>query len=234
MSGRAAGSRNASLGLVLLVLLLALWYGARYYQDLKSGRISPVLPARVPGAAAAALRGRSVALLAGHAGFDTGALCPDGLSEVEVNRRIAEEAARLLRDAGSRVLLLEEYDPRLDRLRADALVAIHADSCIPRRGFKVARWIESPAPRRDDVLVRCLVEAYQARTLLPQDPVTITEDMTAYHAFRKVAPTTAAAIIEVGYLGGDRELLTRNPRVCALGIAEGLACFFQQYRPTPP
>lgn len=218
-------SRRSSWLLLLLVILVL--YGWDYYRGLRTGQITPALPVQMHPSKGQYVASRLVALIAGHEGSDVGATCPDGLTEVAVNRQIAHATAAILRDANTDVLILQEYDPRLEGLRADALVAIHADSCVPRQGFKVARWVKSPDPGRDEVLVACLVHAYQTQTGLPLDTRTITEDMTEYHAFRKIAPTTPAAIIEVGYLGGDRRLLTQEPERPALGIAEGLACFFK-------
>lgn len=220
-------ARNRWSPWVALILMALLLYGWDYYRGLRSGEITPALPVEMPPAKAQLVRSRLVALIAGHEGYDSGATCPDGLKEVDVNRSIAHLTAHILRQAGTDVWILAEYDERLQGLQADALVAIHADSCIARQGFKVARWEESPAPGRDEVLVACLVQAYQAQTGLPLDTRTITADMTQYHAFRKIAATTPAAIIEVGYLGGDRTLLTEKPEHAALGIAEGLACFFE-------
>jgi hypothetical protein len=57
--------------------------------------------------------------------------------------------------------------------------------------------------------------------------------MTEYHAFRKVAPTTPAAILELGFLGGDRELLTDNAEVAAQGVAESIRCFLDRAEPAP-
>ena len=51
--------------------------------------------------------------------------------------------------------------------------------------------------------------------------------MTQYHAFRRVAPDTPAAILEMGFLGGDRQLLTEQADTVARGIADSLLCFLQ-------
>ncbi len=228
MTRKQARRPAAILSTWVLVILVgvAIWYGVRHYRMLTRGEIEPVLPVRMQAEDGRAVRRKRVALISGHAGFDTGALCANGLAEVDVNREVTRWTERILRGAGARVTTLEEYDPRLEKVEADVLVSIHADSCLPTRGFKVARWIASPHPARDDRLVACLRARYTARTGLPFDANTITQDMTEYHAFRKVPERTAAAIIETGYLGGDRELLTRRPQVVALGIAEGIGCYF--------
>jgi N-acetylmuramoyl-L-alanine amidase len=175
----------------------------------------------------AALQGRRIGVISGHSGFDSGAICEDGRLEVDTVARIAENVVRRLQRAGAQVDLLEEYDARLNGYAADALVSIHADSCIERSGFKVARWADSPIPGVEDRLVRCLSDSYTAATALPFDAHTITDDMTLYHAFRKLAVETPAAIVEVGFMGGDWNLIGRRPAVAADGIVDGLVCFFE-------
>jgi N-acetylmuramoyl-L-alanine amidase len=173
----------------------------------------------------AALDGRRIGVISGHQGFDSGAICDDGRLEVETVAAIAQSVERRLRRSGAQVDLLDEYDARITGYAADALVSVHADSCIERSGFKVARWADSPTPELEDRLVRCLSDSYAAATGLPFDADTITEDMTRYHAFRKLAAETPAAIVEVGFLGGDWDLIGRRPNVAADGIVDGLVCF---------
>ncbi len=213
--------------LLLLPLVGLLLYGGyRYHIHTQGGRVNPG-PLRLTALETKALAGRRIALLSGHAGFDPGAVCDDGLTEAHVNRQITDAMAQLLTEAAAHPLLLQEYDPRLHGLRADAFLSIHADSCLSRKGFKIARWAQSPHPRRDDRLLRCLRYNYWITTGLPIDELHITDDMRFYHAFRKIDPRTPGVIIETGYLGGDRDLLVRHPRIPALGLTRGLACFFQ-------
>lgn len=170
-----------------------------------------------------------VGLVAGHAGYDTGALCPDGLTEADVNLAVAREVAELLARRGYAVDLLEEYDPRLSGYQAAALVSIHADSCdVPgASGFKVARVTDSAIPEAEDRLVACLYQAYETVTGLPRHPSSITDDMTNYHAFREIDRSTPGAIIETGFLLDDRDLLTNRPKLVARGVASGLVCFLE-------
>lgn len=174
-----------------------------------------------------------VGVIAGHAGSDSGAVCEDGLQEVDVNRSIAERVAALLREDGFQVDELAEFDVRLNGYRADALVSIHADSCnIPgRSGFKVARAESSYIPEAEDRLLACLKDNYGRVTGLPFDPNSITYDMTRYHAYYEIDPTTPAAIIETGFLHDDRALLTEQPDLVAKGIVEGLLCFLEEQAP---
>ena len=51
--------------------------------------------------------------------------------------------------------------------------------------------------------------------------------MSRYHAFREIAIETPAAIIEMGFLKADRELLTKRPERAAAGIVAGIDCFLK-------
>ena len=168
---------------------------------------------------------RQVGIIIGHQGFDSGALCPDGLTEAETVEAIGRLAAARLQRSGAQVDLLAEYDERLQGYQADVLVSIHADSCIERSGFKVARAIDSAIPAQEDRLVACLYDTYATATGLTFDWASITEDMTQYHAFKRISPSTPGAIIETGFLGGDRSLLVGRPEVAARGIADGILCY---------
>jgi N-acetylmuramoyl-L-alanine amidase len=49
--------------------------------------------------------------------------------------------------------------------------------------------------------------------------------MTNYHAFNEINSDTPAAIIEIGFMNLDREILTQHQDVIAKGIASGILCF---------
>jgi len=169
-----------------------------------------------------------VGIVAGHSGYDPGAVCPDGLTEAELNAEVARQVVDLLARKDIETDLLAEYDPRLRGYRADALVSIHADSCLAGlTGFKVARITLSAIPQAEDRLVDCLKQAYAQNTRLPEHPASITDGMTNYHAFREIASETPGAIIETGFMLEDRALLERKPQVVARGIAEGIVCFLE-------
>jgi N-acetylmuramoyl-L-alanine amidase len=126
--------------------------------------------------------------------------------------------------------LLDEYDDRLTDYQARALVSIHADSCnIPgATGFKVARVTNSAIPEAEDALVACINQEYAAQTGLPLHPASITDNMTNYHAFNEIHPSTPGAIIETGFLLDDRFILESRPKVVARGIAAGILCFLEK------
>ncbi len=195
-------------------------------------RATPAFAGTTPTATPYSLR---VGLVAGHTGGDDpGAICPDGITEAQVNARIARHAARILESIGVKVDVLQEFDPRLQGYQALALVSVHADSCQvspEHSGFKLAisdalQREGTPQQRaRARRLKECLQTWYQDMTKLDYDPYTITRDMREYHAFKEVDPDTPAVIIEVGFLAGDYELLVNRPEVPARGIALGILCF---------
>jgi hypothetical protein len=49
--------------------------------------------------------------------------------------------------------------------------------------------------------------------------------MLDYHAFNRIDPQTPALILEMGFLGGDQELLTAQQDRVADGIVASLRCF---------
>jgi N-acetylmuramoyl-L-alanine amidase len=169
-----------------------------------------------------------IALLAGHSGgIDTGAICPDGLREVDITTDVARRAQASLISRGYRVDILAEFDQRLSAVKRDyaprAFLAIHADSCIYyASGYKVARAEFSANQAEDDRLTRCVSSSYAAATLLPFHAGSITKDMTHYHALNEIDPQTPAAIIELGFLGSDHDLLKNQRDVLATGIVDGL------------
>jgi N-acetylmuramoyl-L-alanine amidase len=173
-----------------------------------------------------------IGIVSGHRGYDSGAVCPDGLTEAEINFAVAQRVVALLERMGYTVDLLDEYDDRLEGYQADALVSIHADSCdVPgASGFKAARVVYSAVPEVEDRLVECLQEEYAAATGMFYHANSITFDMREYHAFNEIAPKTPGAIIEIGFMGDDRYLLLFQQERIATGIVEGIVCFLEGER----
>jgi N-acetylmuramoyl-L-alanine amidase len=193
----------------------------------------PVVSLLIPQGYVAAAFERTVALISGHAGYDPGAVCTDAtrkvlLTEAEVNAQVVNLVAERLRRAGANVLILDEYDERLNGLRATVLLSLHADSCIEASGYKATHHPESPIQATEDRLVACIDQFYAAATGLSRHDATITHDMTNYHAFNRIHPHTPAAILELGFLGGDRELLQQRPYQVAQGVSDSILCFLQQ------
>lgn len=176
----------------------------------------------------------AVGIVAGHWQSDSGAVCPDGLQEVELNLDIARRVAHLLKQQGYRVEVLPEYSPKLNGYEADVFLSIHCDACVDHvSGFKVARMTHSAVPEREDRLVETLNETYAQATGLKLHTNTITDDMREYHALRRIAPETPGAIIECGFMGADRYILTKEADRVAVGIANGLIAFLRPQGATP-
>jgi N-acetylmuramoyl-L-alanine amidase len=170
-----------------------------------------------------------VGIVAGHYGFDSGAICPDGLQEVEINLAIAEKVVSLLKRKGYQVELLGEFDEAILGYQADVFVSLHSDSCdIPgASGFKVARVTNSAVPEEEDRLVECLWNEYEKWTGLARHEDSITPHMRQYHAFRKIDPDTPGAIIEMGFMLDDRNILLYEQEKVARGVASGVICFLE-------
>jgi N-acetylmuramoyl-L-alanine amidase len=169
----------------------------------------------------------SIGIIVGHRGSDSGAVCEDGLTELTINTNIAQKVFLLLTQAGIHTTLLDEFDDRLTNYEGTALISIHADSCVyygdDLTGFKIA----GSSRTNSAPLVDCLNTHYQRATGLNIHLNTITGHMIDYHAFRKIAAGTPAAIVETGFMYMDRELLTTGSDGPAQGIAGGILCYLQ-------
>ncbi len=175
---------------------------------------------------------RKVGIVSGHRGpqNDPGAVCPDGLTEAEINFAVATLVVRNLRGLGYSVDLLDEFDPRLDNYQAAALISIHANTCQDfgqlTSGYLVAKAAARPEGGLDSILAECVADNY-GRIIPMERRFTLTIDMTDYHTFREIHPLTPAAIIELGFMKDDREILTTRQDGMAQGITEGILCFLE-------
>jgi N-acetylmuramoyl-L-alanine amidase len=52
--------------------------------------------------------------------------------------------------------------------------------------------------------------------------------MLGYYAFQEIDPKTPAAIIEMGFISGDRSILLDQPKRAARGIVKAIECFISQ------
>ncbi len=177
-----------------------------------------------------------IGIVAGHWGNDSGAVCENGTTEVDVNLRIATLVQQKLTALGFETDLLEEFDPRLKNYQAAALISIHNDSCVyindQATGFKVARAMSARDQNLAGRLEACLRDRYQRRTGLPLHN-SVTNDMTFYHAFEEVSADTTAAIIETGFLNLDYRILTENTDQVATGVVDGILCFINNENIAP-
>jgi N-acetylmuramoyl-L-alanine amidase len=180
---------------------------------------------------------RRIGIVSGHRGpeNDPGAVCPDGLTEGEINFNVAQLVVGNLRALGYTVDLLDEFDTRLTAYQAAVLVSIHSNTCRNFGEVVSGYLISGPAARvtvrdEDRRLVECVSENYAvASGLMRRDG--LTEDMTDYHNFREIDATTPAAILELGFMLADREVLTQRQDALAQGITNGILCFLE---PGPP
>jgi N-acetylmuramoyl-L-alanine amidase len=178
-----------------------------------------------------------VGIIAGHSGppqdpnfdFDPGAVCDDGLTELSVNEAVARGVVTALRREGYTVDLLQEFDPRLTGYNADVLVSIHANDCRDygegATGYAVASALARQSTRgKDEYLLNCLISQYGLTTGLPHH-TGLTYDMTEYHNFNEVSPDTPTAIIELGFLRLNRDMLIQRQDLLAQGVSNGIRCF---------
>jgi N-acetylmuramoyl-L-alanine amidase len=220
---------------IAVATLLTLWTPSNLFNDQMLNDMlyamqtekQPAQPSVVPTLKASS-RPR-IGIVAGHWGNDSGAVCKDGLTEMEVNLRIATLVQQYLTSAGYNVDLLHEKDARLALYEAAALVSIHNDSCDyindDASGFKVAAAVSTLYPEKALRLTDCMTSRYKEDTKLPFHANSITRDMTEYHAFTEINSNTPAAIIETGFLNLDRQILTGQPEKIARGVADGILCY---------
>jgi N-acetylmuramoyl-L-alanine amidase len=174
----------------------------------------------------------NIGVVAGHYGYDSGAVCSSGVTEAELNLEIATLIQKKLTDLGYTVDLLEEFDDRLDGYQGKLLISIHLDSCEyvndQATGFKVAAALSESNVVSSQRLITCLSEEYGSVTGLPYHAGSVTEDMTYYHAFSEIDPATTAAIIEAGFMNMDYRLITEETDKVAEGIVAGILCFLSE------
>lgn len=187
----------------------------------------PVKPKPVTQRLAQSPPPKRIGIIAGHRGSDSGTECSDGLTEVEITTAVVEKLVSQLRDKGIEVDSLDEFDARLEDYAASALVSVHADSCDYinelATGYKLAG-----SPHTDSSqLSICVEHAYGQATELPYHPNSVTPHMSNYHAFRELAPSTQAVIIEIGFLNLDRQLLTSGSDTVVAGLENGIDCFLE-------
>lgn len=163
---------------------------------------------------------------------DTGAQWGD-IHEVDINRAVVSALIPMIEAQGWKAILVPAtISPDL---RADAFVAVHADSSsdTSRRGWKLAPpWRSSPASR---ALASAMSASFEAAPGLVRDSGGVTVNMRGYYAFNyrrfdhSTSPYTPAVIMELGFISnaGDRRLLTTDPAFFAGLILRGLEGYFK-------
>lgn len=170
-----------------------------------------------------------IGIVVGHRGHDSGAVCANGLTELEINSNVATYVQQKLIKAGYEVDLLDEFDSRLANYQAGLILSIHSDSCDyindSATGFKVAAAFSQREDKGSTRLVDCVADRYAKVTGLRYHYQSVTTDMTNYHIFDEINPYTTAGIIELGFMNLDQEILVSKPELLAEGIYQGIACF---------
>lgn len=228
---------------VLVSTIFSLWTRPTFFsEEFRAGlnrvqatqRVISIQPSPLP----TETREIRIGIVAGHSGppqdpnfqQDPGAVCDDGLTERSINESVAHQVVAALQREGYTVDLLHEFDPRLSGYEADVLVSIHSNDCRDYGegggdGFAVASAQSRQTTRgRDEYLLACLINQYGATTGIPHFP-NLTYDMTDYHTFSEVAVDTPTAIIELGFMRKNREMLTQHQELLAQGVANGIRCF---------
>jgi N-acetylmuramoyl-L-alanine amidase len=151
-----------------------------------------------------------------------------GLTEAEVNLRIAELTAELLRRVGHEVELLPTWFPA--GYRADVVVAIHADGAASpaARGFFADRPARSRVAEAEARLVAVLNKEYAAATGIPH-VYRGNANTRYYYGYDRVHPETPMVLIECGFLTSpvDQRVLVDRPDLAAQGLAGGIAAFLE-------
>lgn len=190
---------------------------------------------------------RRIGIVSGHRGTtqsgarDPGAICEDVygnsiLEEADINFAVAKRVVAALEGMNYGVEMLDEFDPRLNNYRADALVSIHANTCYDFgehvSGFIVAISEARPEFGADAFLRECIAQNFGAYVPLERS-YNLTDDMTDNHTWRKIHPLTPAMILEMGYMLADQAVLTDDPDLLARAIVDGILCFIENVnRPT--
>jgi N-acetylmuramoyl-L-alanine amidase len=221
---------------IVMATLFTMWNPSNIFSNqildrmFRSSSINATLPTEIPLTPTPSPRPR-IGIVAGHWGNDSGAVCADGLTEVELNQNIATLVRDDLVNEGYEVDLLQEKDSRLFEYKALALVSIHNDSCDyinnEATGFKVATAMSSVYPEKSARLTACLSDRYGSITNMKFHAGTVTKDMTNYHTFNEIDADTTAAIIETGFMNLDRQILTQHSDLVARGISQGILCFIR-------
>lgn len=172
-----------------------------------------------------------IGLLAGHWQNSPGEVCADGVIEADINHDIASRVKLNLEEKDFQVNLFQEFDLDFLNYEADALVAVYSGSCLesppPPSGFKIGTSLTAKNPEEVNNLVVCLGENYQNYTELPFTYEIINPDHPSFHIFRDIHPDTPAALIEIGALSTDRDLITNRSNSIAEGISDGITCYVE-------
>ncbi|MFC1649496.1 N-acetylmuramoyl-L-alanine amidase [Patescibacteria group bacterium] len=156
-----------------------------------------------------------------------------GVTEVQVNLKIARLIASDLSDKGIEVEILPATVP--ENYWSDVFLAIHADGSEDKgkSGYKFATsWRDTT--RKADQLINILKREYGPATNLQWDD-NITKNMRGYYAFawwrfdHAIHPMTTPVILETGFLTNtsDRNMLVKTSEIPADAISRGVLKYLQ-------
>lgn len=157
----------------------------------------------------------------------------NGVNEVDINTAIGHAVAAELAQHGVLVDVLPAAIPA--GYRADAVVAIHADSTTDptRRGYKSAHF--APARNPHEAILKVEIDRqflYTANRF--NDDHNVSGNMLHYYAFdhrsffHAVDPRTPALLIETGYISHPEELrFLQDERTVAVLISNGIMSYLR-------
>ncbi len=170
-----------------------------------------------------------IGIVIGHRAYNEGFTCGGELTELAVNTEVATYLQQKLLKEGYEVVMLDEFDLALSGFEANALVSIHTDTCDyindTATGFKVAAVMAQKDQAEAERLAACIADRYAQVTKMQYHYQSVTNDMSYLHAFSEINPHTPAAVIELGYLNLDQQILKNNPEELAEGVFQGIQCF---------
>ena len=97
----------------------------------------------------------------------------------------------------------------------------------------MAAALSNTYPEQAQRLTNCLRARYAEATSMVFHSGSVTNDMSGYHAFDEINPLTPAAIIEIGFMNLDYEMLTQHQDVIAQGVTNGILCFLRNETVAP-
>jgi N-acetylmuramoyl-L-alanine amidase len=170
-----------------------------------------------------------IGIVIGHRAYNEGFTCGGELTELAVNTEVATYLQQKLLKEGYEVVMLDEFDLALSGFEANALVSIHTDTCDyindTATGFKVAAVMAQRDQAEAERLAACIADRYAQVTKMQYHYQSVTNDMSYLHAFSEINPHTPAAVIELGFLNLDQQILKNNPEELAEGVFQGIQCF---------
>ena len=169
-----------------------------------------------------------IGLLPGHNQKDVGAICPDGLSEQDVNREIANKVQELLNLENIYVDILVGDETTLKEYNGSLILSIHVNSCEYINDQATGYKALIPRSRENDASIRlyaCISSNYQQETGLRFLNNSYSTDMLLADSFDMVNPSIPVLVLEAGFLNLDRAILTEKPDLIGKGIAKGIICY---------